>query len=65
MTTAHSRGHRVRRVLQTEQYNVLNYGAAGIVKARKSELGYEEASRVAAARKTDATYWLVGGNARE
>ena len=65
MTTAYSHGRRVRRVLRIDQYNVLNHRAAGIREAQKSELGYEGAGRVAGATKTDATYWLVGGNARE
>ena len=43
----------------------MNHGAAGIRGAQKSELRYEGVSRVAGTRKTDATYWLVGGNARE
>jgi len=58
-------GRRVRRVLRIEQYNVLDHGAAGIRETRESELGYEGVSRVAGTRKTDATYWLVAGNARE
>lgn len=44
---------------------MLDHGAAGIRETRESELGYEGVSRVAGTRKTDATYWLVAGNARE
>lgn len=65
MTTAYSRGAPRTASLTNREYNVLDHGAAGIRETRESELGYEGVSGVAGTRKTDATYWLVAGNARE